>query len=57
VFHTADPKDIKEGKITDIYFARTIEILKAKKADKWVKAEFMTKNLPSGWTWGVLSGI
>lgn len=57
MFHTADPKDIKEGKITDIYFARTIEILKAKKADKWVKAEFITKNLPSGWTWGVLSGI
>ena len=57
MLHTADLKDIKEGRITDVYFVRTIEILKAKKADKWVKAEFITKNLPCGWTWGVLAGV
>jgi nicotinate phosphoribosyltransferase len=55
--HTADIHEIKAGKITDVYFARTLEILKAKKADKWVKAEFTAKTLPCGWSWAVLSGI
>lgn len=57
MFHTADPKDIKEGKITDVYFARTMEVLKAKGVDKWVKAEFIAKNLPDNWEWGILAGI
>lgn len=57
LFHTADPKDIKEGKITDVYFARTMDVLKAKGVDKWVKAEFIAKNLPDNWEWGVLAGI
>lgn len=57
MFHTADPKDIKEGKITDVYFVRTMEVLKAKGVDKWVKAEFIAKNLPDNWEWGVLAGI
>ena len=56
-FHTADPKDIKEGKITDVYFARTMEVLRAKGIDKWVKAEFIAKTLPDNWEWGVLAGI
>jgi nicotinate phosphoribosyltransferase len=55
--HTADIREIKAGKITDVYFTRTREILKAKKADKWVKAEFTAKALPCGWAWAVLSGI
>ncbi|MEK6576323.1 MAG: nicotinate phosphoribosyltransferase, partial [Nitrospirota bacterium] len=57
MFHTADPKDIKEGKITDVYFARTMEVLEAKGVDKWVKAEFIAKTLPDNWEWGVLAGI
>jgi len=28
MFHTASPKEIKEGKLTDIYFVRTMEVLK-----------------------------
>jgi nicotinate phosphoribosyltransferase len=57
MFHIADPKDIKEGKITDVYFVRTIEILRAKKIDKWVKAEFIAKRFPEDYGWGVLAGI
>jgi len=57
MFHTADPKDILEGKITDVYFERTLRILKAKGIDKIVKAEFFAKTLPDGWPWGVLAGI
>jgi len=57
MFHVADPKDIKAGKLTDVYFVRTMEILKAKKIDKWVKAEFIAKRFPEDYGWGVLTGI
>jgi nicotinate phosphoribosyltransferase len=57
MFHIADPKDIKTGKLTDVYFVRTMEILKAKKIDKWVKAEFIAKRFPEDYGWGVLTGI
>ena len=57
VFQIADPKDIKDGKMTDVYFVRTMEVLKAKKIDKWVKAEFIAKRFPEDYGWGVLAGI
>jgi len=57
MFHIADPKDIKAGKLTDVYFVRTMEILKAKKIDKWVKAEFIAKRFAEDYGWGVLTGI
>lgn len=57
MFLTADPRDIKRGKLTDIYFVRTMQILKAKKIDKRVKAEFIAKRFPEDYGWGVLAGI
>ncbi len=57
MFHTADPKDIIEGKITDVYFERTLKILKAKKTNPVVKAEFIAKGLPDEWQWAVLAGM
>ena len=27
MLHIADPKEIKEGKLTDVYFVRTMEVL------------------------------
>ena len=57
MFHIADPKDIKSGRTTDVYFARTVEILKKKGIDKWVRAEFFAKTLPNDWQWAVLAGI
>jgi len=57
MFHSADKKEIKAGKITDAYFPRTLEILKAKGIDKRVKAEFMAKGLPHNWPWAILAGI
>lgn len=57
MFHIADPKDIKAGKYTDVYFTRTMEVLKARKIDKWVKAEFIAKRFPEDYGWGVLAGI
>jgi nicotinate phosphoribosyltransferase len=57
MFHTADPKDIIKGKITDVYFERTLKILKAKKINPLVKAEFIAKSFPDGWQWAVLAGM
>lgn len=57
MFHTADPREIIEGRITDVYFDRTMKILKARKLNKRVKAEFIAKNLPEGWPWAVLAGM
>ncbi|MBI5827146.1 MAG: nicotinate phosphoribosyltransferase [Deltaproteobacteria bacterium] len=57
MFHISDPKDIKSGRVTDVYFARTLEILKARGIDKRVRAEFFAKTLPGGDKWAVLAGI
>ena len=57
MFHTADPQDILKGKITDVYFERTIRILKERGINPVVKAEFIAKNLPDDWTWAVFAGL
>jgi nicotinate phosphoribosyltransferase len=57
MFHTADPQDILDGKITDVYFERTLKILKEKGVNPVVKAEFIAKNLPEDWSWAVFAGL
>ncbi len=57
MFFTADPKDILDGKITDVYFERALKILKAKGIDPVVKAEFIAKGLPDEWKWALFTGI
>lgn len=57
MFFTADPKDILDGKITDVYFERALRILKAKGIDPVVKAEIIAKNLPEEWKWALFTGI
>src|SRR3990172_3374046 len=57
MFFTADPKDILEGKVTDVYFERTLKILKAKGINPVVKAEFIAKSLPDAWPWALFTGI
>jgi nicotinate phosphoribosyltransferase len=56
-FHTASDADIKNGEVYDVYFERTVEILKARGIRKRVKAEVYLKALPEDWEWGVLAGI
>jgi nicotinate phosphoribosyltransferase len=56
MFLTADPKDILDGKITDVYFDRTLKILKARNINPVVKAEFIAKNLPANWPWALYTG-
>ncbi len=57
MFFTADPKDIVDGKITEVYFERALAIMKARNVDPVVKAEFIAKNLPEQWKWAVFTGI
>jgi len=57
MFHTADPKEIINGKITDVYFDRTLKILKAKGLNPIVRGEFIAKNLPEKWPWAIFAGL
>jgi len=57
MFHTADPKDVIDGKITDVYFERSMKILRAKGINPVVKAEFIAKSLPDDWPWALFAGL
>ncbi len=55
--YIASEDDIKKGKVTDVYFERALEVIKAKNIDKRVKAEVCVKGLPKDYNWAVLCGI
>src|SRR5262249_49901867 len=57
LFHIAADADIKSGEVSDVYFARTVQILTQCNDCKRVKAEVYLKSLPEDWQWGVLAGI
>ncbi|WP_232728077.1 MULTISPECIES: nicotinate phosphoribosyltransferase [unclassified Methanobacterium] len=57
MFHISGEKEILEGEITDVYFNRTLQILKEKEINPWVKAEFVAKSLPEEWAWAVFTGF
>jgi len=57
MFHIADGNDIKEGRLTDIYFERTKKILKTIGKNPVVKAEVFLKGFPDNYQWGILAGI
>lgn len=56
-FHIATAKEILEGKVTDVYFARALSVLNAKNIRKTVKAEFVVKRFPRNYPWAVLAGL
>ncbi len=57
-FFIATADEIRSGQTTDVYFLRTLEILKkAGKERTVVDAEITTGGLPNGWPWGVLAGV
>ncbi len=55
--HVATLDDIRAGRVTDVYFARTAQILQAKGMNRHVRAEFFCKKLPHDWPWAVLAGL
>ncbi len=57
-FYLATEEEIHAGKTTDVYFLRTLEILKKAGREKTVvDAEITTGGLPNGWPWGILAGV
>src|SRR2546428_11760859 len=56
-FHTAPDADIKRGEVSDVYFARTVQILTHRGDKKRVKPETYLKSLPEDWRWGILAGV
>lgn len=57
MFHIAEEKEILDGNVTDVYFNRTLRILKQKDINCKVKAEFVAKNLPENYDWAVFTGL
>jgi nicotinate phosphoribosyltransferase len=56
--HIATPSDILSGRITDVYFQRTVEVLKnAGLSDVKVRAEFHVSSLPREYKWAVFTGL
>ena len=47
-FQVATEREIKKGLTTDVYFDRTVRVLKGTKSSKRVTAEFTVKSLPAG---------
>ena len=57
-FHIASEEMIKQGQTTDIYFARTEEILRKRGFDRVrVVADVITTSFPRNWNWGLFCGI
>ncbi len=53
----ASEDEIKNGKVTDVYFKRALEVIETKGIDKQVKAEVCVKGLPEGYKWAVFCGL
>ncbi|MEW5978353.1 MAG: nicotinate phosphoribosyltransferase [Acidobacteriota bacterium] len=56
MFHVATEEDVLQGRVTDVYFTRAVEILRGRGVDKRVRAEIVVKNLPAKYDWGILAG-
>lgn len=57
-FYIANENDILSGKITDIYFERTIKTLKHLGIDRVdVRMEFHSYGLPKNYSWAVFAGL
>ncbi len=57
MFYTLTEEEIRQGKVTDIYFVRTRQVLDAKKIKRRVAAEVFLKGFPRNWEWGVFCGL
>ncbi len=57
MFYIVDEDKIKANRTTDVYFVRTVQILRAKGINKRVKMEVFLKNLPDNYPWGIFVGL
>lgn len=54
---TASFEEIRSGKVTDVYFQRTLDILEALNVHKTVTADIKASSLPRAYEWAVAAGI
>jgi nicotinate phosphoribosyltransferase len=57
LFHIASEKEIRGGRVTDVYFERSREILTQLGIRKQVVMEIAAKKLPRDYEWAVFAGI
>ncbi len=55
--HVATWEEVVQGQVTDVYFRRTVEVLRARGLNPVVRAEIIAKSLPQHWPWGILAGL
>ncbi len=53
----ATPEEVKQGLVSDVYFLRAQKVIAAEGADRLVTAEFTAGHLPTGYAWGIATGI
>lgn len=56
-FHQASTDEILSGQTADVYFERTLEILRKNDLNPHVRAEFAVKGLPNNMPWAVFTGL
>lgn len=56
-FYVASEEDLLSGLVTDVYFTRTVKVLRAKGIRKRVRMEFHVHKLPRGHNWAVFAGL
>jgi nicotinate phosphoribosyltransferase len=57
-FHISDTEQVKAGDVTDVYFLRTEEVLRAKEKSKHVCMEVYLKSFPDPrYKWAVFAGL
>jgi len=57
-FFIATPEEIRAGLTSDVYFFRTLEVLKKARKDRTkVVLETTVQSLPNGWPWAVFVGL
>ncbi|RLG48646.1 MAG: nicotinate phosphoribosyltransferase, partial [Thermoproteota archaeon] len=55
-FFVVTEEEISKGKVVDVYFLRTMKVLREKGLDRTrVIMEISARSLPQGWDWGVLA--
>jgi nicotinate phosphoribosyltransferase len=55
--HVATPEEVRAGRVTDVYFLRGHEVLKAEGENPHVVAEVRAGSLHEGWGWAVFAGL
>lgn len=56
-FYVASEEDLLSGLVTDVYFTRTVKVLRTKGVRKKVRMEFHVHRLPKGHSWAVFAGL